>query len=94
MTDLDDYLESGKNQQKQTHVTFSNPDHPEASVDYADDERIKAHFQAAKSLKQSTVDRKKLVGDFLVAVEREMVQGEQGAIEDFLEKVATAAQQA
>ena len=94
MTNPDDYLDSGKNQQKQTHITFSNPDHPETSVDYAAEERIEAHFQAAKSLKQSTVNRRLLVGDFLVAVEKEVVQGEEGAIEEFLESVVTAAQQA
>lgn len=94
MTDPDDYLDSGKNQQKQTHITFSNPEHPEATVDYAGDERIKRHFQAAKSLKQSTANRKLLVGDFLVAVEKEIVHDEEGAIEEFLESVVTAAQQA
>jgi hypothetical protein len=94
MTDPDDYLDSEENQQKQTHITFSNPDHPETSVDYAADERLEAHFQAAKSLKESSVNRKLLVGDFLVAVENEVVQGEDGAIEDFLESVVTAAQQA
>ena len=85
MTGLDDYTDDGQSQQKQTHITFSNPEHPDSNVDYAGKEEMKEHFRAAKSLNNSPVNRKKIVGDFLVAVEREVVQNEEDAIEEFLE---------
>ncbi|WP_435183020.1 hypothetical protein [Halobellus sp. EA9] len=85
MTGLDDYIGDGENQQKQTHITLSNPDHPESEAGYAEEERMKKHFRAAKSLKNSPIDRKKIVGDFLVAVDKEVVQNKEGAIEEFLE---------
>lgn len=85
MTGLDDYIGDGENQQKQTHITLSNPDHPESEGGYAEEERMREHFRAAKSLKNTRIDRKKIVGDFLVAVDEEVVQDEEGAIEEFLE---------
>ena len=85
MTGIDDYTDAAEGQQKQTHITMSNPDHPGSTADYADDATMKEHFQAAKSLKNSSINRKKIVGDFLVAVEKEAVRKEEGAIEDFLQ---------
>jgi hypothetical protein len=84
MTGFDDYRD-GEGQQKQTHITMSNPDHPESTADYADSDVMEEHFRAAKALKNSPINRKKIVGDFLVAVEKEVVEGNEGAIEEFLQ---------
>jgi chaperonin cofactor prefoldin len=46
---------------------------------------MRKHYRAAKSLKDTSVNRKKIVGDFLVAVEKEVVENEEDAIEEFLE---------
>lgn len=85
MTRLEDYTDDRQSQQKQTHITFSNVDHPDSRGDYAEEERMRKHYLAAKSLKDTSVNRKKIVGDFLVAVEKEVVQNEEDAIEEFLE---------
>lgn len=85
MTQFDEYTDDGEGQQKQTHITMSNPDHPDSTADYADEDTIKERFEAAKALKNSPINRKKIVGDFLVAVEKEVVRSEEGAIEEFLQ---------
>lgn len=85
MTGLEDYTDDRQSQQKQTHITFSNVDHPDSRGDYAEEERMRKHYRAAKSLKDTSVNRKKIVGDFLVAVEKEVVENEEDAIEEFLE---------
>lgn len=80
---LDDYTKEDSGAQKQTHITFSNPDHPESSANYATEEEMREHFRAANSIQNTGINRKKLVGDFLAAVEQEHVQGHEGAIEEF-----------
>lgn len=85
MTGLEDYTDDGQGQQKQTHITLYNPDHPESEGGYAEEERMRKHFRAAMSLKNSRIDRKKISGDFLVVVEKEVVENEEDAIEEFLE---------
>ena len=87
MTGLDDYIGDGEDQQKQTRITLSNPEHPDSSTDYAGREEMKEPFQAAKSLKNTRTNRNKIVGDFLVAVDKKVVQDEEGAIEEFLETI-------
>lgn len=88
MTGLDEYSTEGEGQQKQTHITLSNPDHPDSSSDYADHETMQEHFRAAQAIKNSSINRKMLVGDFLVAIEKEVVQGEEEAIEEFLQTLS------
>lgn len=88
MTGLDDYTNDGQGKQKQTHITLYNPDHPDSRGDYAEEERMREHYRAAKSLKDSPVNRKKIVGDFLVAVEKQVVQNEEDTIEEFLEDLS------
>ena len=85
MTGLDDYIGDGENQQKQTHITLTNPDHPESETDDDEEDKMREHFRAAKSLKNARINRNKIVGDFLVAVDKKVVQDEEGAIEEFLE---------
>ncbi|GGJ15339.1 hypothetical protein GCM10008995_26460 [Halobellus salinus] len=85
MTGLEDYTDDRQSQQKQTHITFSNVDHPDSRGDYAEEEKMRKHYQAAKSLKDTSVNRKRIVGDFLVAVDKEVTQGNEGAIEELFE---------
>jgi len=87
MTNLEDYRDEGGEVQKQTHITLVNTDHPEATQTYTDDENAKRHFNAAKAIQSSGLNRKALIGDFLVAVDNEVNRGEEGAIEEFLNEL-------
>jgi len=87
MSGLDSYTEDGGNAQKQTHITFQNPDHEDYTGSYADDEVVGQHFAAANAIQSSALSRKMLVGDFLTAVQDEHINGNEGAISDFLESL-------
>lgn len=69
---IDDYLSQDETQQKETHITLSNPEHPETSASYADEETIREHFDAAITIQNSAVDRTMVTGEFLVALEKFM----------------------
>jgi len=84
---LDDYMSEGESQQKQTHITLANPDHPEATGNYASDDVMRDHFRAANAVQDSRVNRKQIVGDFLVALDSELHGEEDGAIEVFLDEL-------
>ena len=84
---IDDYLESNKTQQKQTHVTFDNPDHEKTTISHTDEETAKKHFRAANAIQNSRVNRRVIVGDFLVALDEEMSNEDSDAIEEFFEKL-------
>lgn len=72
---FDNYKETGGSAQKQTHVTFNNPEHPDNEVsDDEDEERVRRWFEAAKSVKSSDINRRAIVGDFLVAVDENRVE--------------------
>lgn len=77
---LNDYKETGGNVQKQTHVTFDNPSHPDVEVEGYETKKAQKWFQAAKELQSSEIDRCALVGDFLVAVN-------DGDIEGFIQEI-------
>lgn len=87
MTSLDNYRDEGGEVQKQTHITLVNTDHPEGTQNYTDDETAKRHFNAAKAIQSSGINRKALIGDFLVAVEDEVIRGEEGSVEEFLQQL-------
>lgn len=82
---LDDYANNESSQQKQTHVTFTNPDHPDTSASYADDDTVREHFRAANAVQNSGVNRTAIVGDFLTAVQEDLNSEDGGAVEEFLE---------
>lgn len=84
---LDDYIEQGDAQQKQTHVTFPNPDHPDTSGNHASEEDMRAHFRAANAIQDSRVNRKAIVGDFLVAIDAVLHEGDDSALEDFVREL-------
>lgn len=69
---LDDYLEQSGTEQKETHITMSNPDHPDNTASYADHKVMKKHFDAAIAIQNSSIDRKMIVGEFLSAVEMDL----------------------
>lgn len=87
MTSLDNYRDEGGEVQKQTHITLVNTEHPEGSQTYTDDDTARQHFSAAKAIQSSGINRKAIVGDFLVAVEDEVIRGEEGSIEEFFEQL-------
>ncbi|UHQ98137.1 hypothetical protein HYG81_21405 (plasmid) [Natrinema zhouii] len=62
------YKEEDGNAQQQTHVTFDNPDHPDVDVAGDEAEDMQQWYRAAKTIQASNLDRRALVGDFLVAV--------------------------
>jgi hypothetical protein len=70
---FDKYKETGGNAQKQTHVTFNNPDHPDNEIDDEEEQR-RRWYNAAKSVQSSELNRRALVGDFLVAVDEDRVE--------------------
>jgi hypothetical protein len=82
---LDDYIDSADVQQQQTHITFPNPDHPEASGSHAPDEDMRQHFRAAKAMQDSRVNRKAIVGDFLAALDEAVHNDEDEELEEFFE---------
>ena len=84
---LDDYVNQGESQQKQTHITLANPDHPEASGSYADDDTMRRHFRAANSVQDSPINRKMIVGDFLVALDEDLHEEDSDAFVEFLESL-------
>jgi len=81
---LDNYANDGQSQQKQTHVTFPNPDHPETSGTHASQEDMREHFRAANAIQDSRINRKKIVGDFLVAVDQAAHSDNPEALEEFM----------
>ena len=84
---IDTYLDQDESVQKQTHITMANPNHPDTTASYADDETIHAHFQAAKSIQSSGINRKQIVGDFLVAVNAAVNGGNPEALDEFFEEL-------
>jgi len=84
---LDDYSDDNSSQQKQTHVTFTNPDHPDTSANYAEDDTVREHFRAANGVQNSGVNRTAIVGDFLVAIEEDLNSEDGNAVEEFLEEL-------
>lgn len=87
MSGLDSYVDEGENQQKQTHVTFPNPDHPDTSGNHASQEDMRAHFRAANAIQDSQVNRKAIVGDFLVAVDAALHENNEEALEEFFSRL-------
>lgn len=87
MTGLDDYIDEGKEQQKQTHITFPNPDHPDTSGNHASDERMREHFRAANAVQDSRVNRKAITGDFLIAVDQALHEDNPEALEEFFNEL-------
>jgi hypothetical protein len=87
MGGLDDYRSSGRGQQKQTHVTFPNPQHPDVSADYADDETMEQHFRAANNVQDSAVDRKLICGDFLAAIDEMQQEDDNEALRTFFHEL-------
>lgn len=85
---LDDYINQGQSQQKQTHITLANPDHPESSGSYADDDTMRRHFRAANSIQDSPINRKQIVGDFLVALDEQLHEDGSNSLEEFLALLA------
>ncbi|EGQ44168.1 MAG: hypothetical protein J07AB43_02270 [Candidatus Nanosalina sp. J07AB43] len=81
---LEEYRDSSQSVQKQTHITMANPDHPDNEPTYASEEVMRNHFQAANAVQDSQVNRRQIVGDFLVAVERELHNEESEAVREFL----------
>lgn len=72
---FDKYKETGGSAQKQTHVTFNNPRHPDVDVgEDEDEEKVQRWYEAAKSIQNSEIDRRAIVGDFLIAVDEENVE--------------------
>jgi len=69
---IDDYLSQDATKQKETHITLSNPEHPENNVSYADDNTVRKHFDAAIAVQNSPVDRTMVVGEFLAALDEYM----------------------
>jgi hypothetical protein len=84
---IDEYLNEGDSVQKQTHVTFANPDHPDTSVTYADDAKVREHFQAANALQDSPINRKLITGDFIAAVNEDLGSDGNEALEAFFEEL-------
>lgn len=84
---LEDYSSDGQEQQKQTHVTFGNPDHPDVEPSYTDDDSARNHFRAANAIQDSPVNRKEIVGDFLVAVQDEIDGDNEEALAEFFEEL-------
>jgi len=87
MSGLDSYVDDGESQQKQTHVTFPNPAHPDTSANHASEEDMLAHFQSANAIQDSRVNRKAIVGDFLVAVDKAMHEDDGEALEEFFQEL-------
>lgn len=88
MPSLDSYIQDGDETQKQTHVTFNNPDHEDYKAREGEDiEQIRRRFNAANSIQSSSIDRTAIVGDFLIALEEEHMRGEEGAVEEFLREI-------
>lgn len=72
---LEDYKKEKGNAQKQTHVTFNNPRHPDIEVSEDEDEdRLRRWYDAAKSIQGSEIKRRAIVGDFLIAVDEDEVE--------------------
>ena len=88
MTDFSDFTENGDDQSKSTYFRFENPGHPEVEIEEGDVERMRAYYRAARLLKDSEINLMRLVGEFLVAVEKEFVQNQDGAVEAFFEDLA------
>lgn len=89
MPGLDSYAEDGGSAQKQTHITIANPSHEDIDSTYADDETVQEHFNAANAVQNSAINRKEIVGDFLVAVES-AINGNDEALEAFFEELQDA----
>lgn len=65
---LEDFSNGSSSTQKQTHLSFGNPEHEDVSQTYADDESQQRHFDAATGLQNSPYNRKMLAGEVLSAV--------------------------
>jgi hypothetical protein len=81
---LDDYIDQDESQQKQTHITMANPDHPDVEPNYTSEDEMREHFQAANAVQDSRIDRRQIVGDFLVAVDESLHGENEDAVEEFL----------
>lgn len=86
---LDSYIDEDDSQQKQTHVTFPNPDHPDTSGSHASEEDMRQHFRAANAIQDSRINRKAIVGDFLVALDEEVHEGDGEALEEFIDELTS-----
>jgi hypothetical protein len=84
---IDSFSTEDSSQQKQTHISFGNPDHPDVSATYADEEAQKRHFEAATGLQNTEVNRKLIAGEFLHAVHQEATGQNPNAIEEFFEEL-------
>lgn len=87
MSGLNSYVQDDGNAQKQTHITFKNPSHPDIAAEGEEAEQMARQFNAANAIQSSAIDRTALVGDFLDAVQREHINGEEGAIMKFAESL-------
>lgn len=85
--DMDEFADSSDNQQKSTHITYENPDHPDMSPSYTDQETARSHFQAVKAIQNSRIDRRLIVGEFLRAIEAQELRDDEDAIEEFFERL-------
>jgi hypothetical protein len=84
---IDNFSTEDSSQQKQTHISFGNPDHPQVNATYADEEAQKRHFEAATGLQNTGINRKLIAGEFLDAVYKEVNGENPDAIEEFLEEL-------
>lgn len=84
---LEEYRDQGEQQQKQTHITMANPDHPDNEPTYTTEGEMREHFQAANVIQDSQINRRQIVGDFLVAVQNELHGEDEDAVQEFLESL-------
>ena len=84
---FDDFVNEGNSQQKQTHITMANPDHPDVEPTYTTEDDMREHFRAANAIQDSRINRRQLVGDFLVAVDEELHGDNENAVEEFFQQL-------
>lgn len=85
MVNLDKFKEEASSGQKQTHITYPNPDHNDSRGDYAEVDVMRRHYNAALFLKNSAINRKVIVGEFMCAIEQAQKTGSEEPIEEFFE---------
>jgi len=81
MTSLEQYRTEDDWQQNRPYTNSG-------SSEYTATETAQEYFRAARTIKNSSINETLLIGDFLVAVEKEVYQGEEGTIEEFLQSLS------
>jgi len=84
---VDKFLDLDQEAQKQTTVVFENPEHEDVTPGDIPSGKMKDHFEAADTIKNSKINRQLIVGEFMDALVEFMETEDEKALEDFFDEL-------